>query len=196
MTDLRMNAYYYSFKPTGCLEVDLILSAVATAGKAFHHTEDWNDPMGNGQTPVQAIQDAAVMAAGCLGMWRDEMCADARRQPFFSFWIDGRNEHGTHLLSLPGSSIDDPEHCKDILSQVDEQEEGLAERIVCDAEAMGFEVNQAIVTIWKHEYDGGGPDGCDYFVYERVSWPLTVLLFGTPDEQRAKYEAGMAEDRQ
>jgi hypothetical protein len=188
-----MNAYFYSFQPTGVLEIDTILSAVATAGKAFHHTEEWNEPMGNGETPVQTIQDAAVLAAGCLGMWRDEMRADARREPFFSFYIDGRNEHGTHLLSVPGSSIDDLQHCKGILSQVDDQDEGLAERIVCDAEAMGFAINHAIVTIWKHESDGGGPEGYDYFTYERISWPLTVLLFGTPDEQEASHEAAASE---
>lgn len=142
------------------------------------------------------LEDMAYfMAAGGLIGHLQEMQRDAR-QPFFSFWIDGRNEHGTHLLSIPGSSIDDPQHCKDILSQVDDQDEGLAERIVRDAEAMGFETGHGIVTIWKHEYDGGGPEGYDYFTYERVSWPMTALLFGTPDEQRAKYEAGMAEDRQ
>jgi len=36
--DLRMEAYYYEFEPTGVLEIDLILSAVAHAGKVYHHT--------------------------------------------------------------------------------------------------------------------------------------------------------------
>ena len=68
-TELRMNAYYYSFQPTGVPEIDLILSAVATAGKAYHHTEYWNGPCHpqapfRGQTYVEFIQNAANDAAG------------------------------------------------------------------------------------------------------------------------------------
>lgn len=40
---LRMSAYYYSFDRTGCLPIDFILSAVASAGKGYHHTEGWGD---------------------------------------------------------------------------------------------------------------------------------------------------------
>lgn len=40
---MRLNAYYYSFEPTGVEEIDRILSAVACAGKAYHHTESWQD---------------------------------------------------------------------------------------------------------------------------------------------------------
>lgn len=40
---LRMNAYYYSFEPTGVYAIDKILSAVATAGKAFHSTSEWSE---------------------------------------------------------------------------------------------------------------------------------------------------------
>ena len=38
-----MNAYYYSFEPTGLECIDKILEAVARAGKGAHHTEDWED---------------------------------------------------------------------------------------------------------------------------------------------------------
>lgn len=63
MSELYMTAYYYSFDHTGCREVDEILSAVACAGKAFHHTEDWNlDAYGEGP-PVKCIQEAAKRAA-------------------------------------------------------------------------------------------------------------------------------------
>jgi len=59
--NLRMDAYYYGFDPTNVKEIDLILSAVACAGKLFHHTRDWNDevsPYGHheGQTPTEWIQ--------------------------------------------------------------------------------------------------------------------------------------------
>lgn len=40
---LRMDAYYYGFELTGVGIIDRILSAVASAGKAFHHTDDWTD---------------------------------------------------------------------------------------------------------------------------------------------------------
>lgn len=69
--DLRMDAYYYGFEPTGVREIDLILSAVACAGKAFHETADWrNDARPydghTGETPEQWIQNAASKAAEAL----------------------------------------------------------------------------------------------------------------------------------
>lgn len=65
----RMEAYYYSFAPTGVAAIDRILSAVACAGKAFHHTEQWNEDAGpygdhlRGPTPVLWIENAAEDAA-------------------------------------------------------------------------------------------------------------------------------------
>ena len=41
--DRQFAAYYYSFDPTGVEEIDMILAAIAWAGKAYHHTEWWND---------------------------------------------------------------------------------------------------------------------------------------------------------
>ena len=58
-----MNAYYYSFDETGVLIVDKILEAVARAGKAYHHTECWNDEGIAGGTPVEWIQQAADKCA-------------------------------------------------------------------------------------------------------------------------------------
>lgn len=77
---MRLNAYYYSFEPTGVEAIDRILSAIACAGKAFHLTEDWNDqvydldengqkipnpyePFLRGWTVVEWIQNAANDAA-------------------------------------------------------------------------------------------------------------------------------------
>ena len=65
---MRMDAYYYFFEKTGVDEIDLILSAVAHAGKAFHHTEYWQDeahsPEGHdGETAEAWIQNAANKAA-------------------------------------------------------------------------------------------------------------------------------------
>ncbi len=69
---MRMDAYYYGFKPTGVPEVDRILSAVACAGKAYHHTESWNEEAGYtpeghaGSLPVDWIQNAANDAAAAV----------------------------------------------------------------------------------------------------------------------------------
>ncbi len=70
---MRMDGYYYGFASTGVQEIDAILSAVACAGKAYHHTEDWNNQCDNyepdhfaGSTPVEWIQDAANRAASKL----------------------------------------------------------------------------------------------------------------------------------
>lgn len=66
--ELRMEAYYYSFEPTGVPEIDLILSAVACAGKAYHCTEAWEDETSpylghEGKNPIEWIQNAANKAA-------------------------------------------------------------------------------------------------------------------------------------
>lgn len=64
-----MEAYYYEFYPTGVDCIDKILSAVACAGKAFHHTQDWNEHIKvpyedhSGDTPIDWIQNAANEAA-------------------------------------------------------------------------------------------------------------------------------------
>lgn len=66
--DRRFDAYYYGFDPTGNEAIDLILMAVAYAGKLAHHTEDWTDRnhyLANyGHTPAEIIQRAANSAAG------------------------------------------------------------------------------------------------------------------------------------
>jgi hypothetical protein len=68
--ELRMEAYYYSFDKTGVREIDLILSAVACAGKAYHHTDQWTEectwPGHKGETPVEWVQNAANAAAAAL----------------------------------------------------------------------------------------------------------------------------------
>ena len=60
--DIRMNAYYFGFEGTGERAIDLILSAVAEAGKAYHHTEYWSDDE-DGPSYADRIQQAADAAA-------------------------------------------------------------------------------------------------------------------------------------
>ena len=80
---MKMQAYYYSFTPTGVEAIDRLLSAVAWAGKAYHHTDGWTDevydlnaagekvprpyePFLRGWTPAEWIQNAAVDAAAAF----------------------------------------------------------------------------------------------------------------------------------
>lgn len=69
---MRMDAYYFGFTPTGIEVVDRILSAVACAGKAYHHTESWTEPATpyedflRGATCAEWIQYAAADAASAL----------------------------------------------------------------------------------------------------------------------------------
>jgi len=69
---IRMDAYYYGFGLTGVAEIDVLLSAVACAGKAFHHTDSWGDECSpyherhRGNSPVDWIQNAAEDAAAKL----------------------------------------------------------------------------------------------------------------------------------
>ena len=67
MTDMQreqFSAYYYSFMATGEPGVDAVLRAVAKAGKAYHHTERWDDDYDeDGPTQVDLIQSAADKAA-------------------------------------------------------------------------------------------------------------------------------------
>lgn len=70
----RMNAYYYQFEETGSDPIDIILSAVACAGKAFHHTEEWSthevdipyESCHRGKTAIDWIQNAANDAAAVI----------------------------------------------------------------------------------------------------------------------------------
>lgn len=76
---MRLDAYYYGFEATGVAAVDVVLSAVACAGKAFHHTDRWTDDgLGpyedahRGATPRDWIQNAAIDAAAEMTRLREE----------------------------------------------------------------------------------------------------------------------------
>ena len=63
-TTRHMGAYYYGFEETGVPEIDRILCSVATAGKAYHHTENWCESRDEGGESYQGlIQRAANEAA-------------------------------------------------------------------------------------------------------------------------------------
>lgn len=58
----NLRAYYYAFASTGDPKIDLILAAVAAAGKGYHNTEFWSDD-DDGPSYIDLIQEAANRAA-------------------------------------------------------------------------------------------------------------------------------------
>lgn len=78
---LRMGAYYYGFDATGIREIDVILSAIASAGKAYHHTDSWTEKCNRyhdafrGETPVDWMQNAAADAATEITRLRSALTA-------------------------------------------------------------------------------------------------------------------------
>ena len=105
--DRRMNAYYYSFDPTGQPAIDAILSAVAHAGKGYHHTESWHDDgewsrWGEGRSVVDVIQAAANEAALALLDAAEESDAlRAERDALLAIIDDAR-----HALSADGPKVE------------------------------------------------------------------------------------------
>lgn len=72
MSKLKMRAYYHTFKETGEVGADRILSAVASAGKSAHHTADWGEEWDN-------IQNAAVETATEINALMDRL-AEAEKK--------------------------------------------------------------------------------------------------------------------
>ena len=74
-----MRAYYYEFESTGCDPIDKILSAVACAGKAFHHTNEWYEEVRRpyddhtGETPIDWIYNAAKEASEEIKKLREQL---------------------------------------------------------------------------------------------------------------------------
>lgn len=92
----RMDAYCYGFDPTGIEEIDAILSAVASAGKAYHHAESWNDD-DYGPSPASIIQAVADLAATALSA-KDAELAKAREalegsRIIISTWVEVTDPH-------------------------------------------------------------------------------------------------------
>lgn len=60
---LRFDSYYFGLAPTGVVEIDRILAAIALAGRASHHTDGWSENYFDGPSPAERICDAAEAAA-------------------------------------------------------------------------------------------------------------------------------------
>jgi len=111
----------------------------------------------------------------------NELLEDLRK-PFQNVFLDGRNEHGAHVLLLPGDSIG---HHDDIQSDLCDQSLNLAEKILDDAEAKGFRPGNSVTTLWHFDKGDFGEGGYrPYYEYAGISVPLTYAFFGLPEDQQ------------
>jgi hypothetical protein len=102
------------------------------------------------------------------------------QEAFFSLYMDGRNENGTHLVAMPGDRIGDSKFCERNL----DPREAQTEAIFLEAEKLGHKDGHCVVTIWRQ--DPATPDGEGYYwEFVRVSPVLTEAFFGNPDKQTA-----------
>ncbi len=128
--EMRMDAYYYGFKRTGEDCVDLILSAVACAGKAFHHTNQWSEddaePNGynerlRGSTMTDGIQNAAADAAKEIASLRTRLsAAEAERDQALNT-AEREQEHALRLernLATMRAERDEAERRLEALSSI------------------------------------------------------------------------------
>jgi hypothetical protein len=70
--------YYYEIAFTGVPEVDAVGFAVERAGKAYHHTRDWNEKDGNGRCVVDDIDDALKACAARIAALEAEVARVGR----------------------------------------------------------------------------------------------------------------------
>jgi len=103
---------------------------------------------------------------------------EALRGDWHGVFLDGRNEHGSHVLNLPQRSI-----------ELEQNSEGYflpdeAEAILLDAEAKGFRAgDHGVVLVFDRCTDEGW---FSHYEFKEVSPELTALLYGTPAEQDAR----------
>ena len=96
------------------------------------------------------------------------------RKPFVTAFMDGRNEHGTHLLIMPPSNVGGAQDSDDVLQSLKED----FERIFADAEILGHKQWHAIAITLRFIQDDHS-----HYEYEAVSPVLTAAFFGEPVTQ-------------
>jgi hypothetical protein len=154
---------------------------------ALHHVERMEAKLSAAPQPPTVSPDIVALtrerdqAREALAKELDAAKADLNSS-FFCVFLDGRNEHGSHVVEMPGSNIT-PDDAKDLVAVLNDQDLGFAEQIIKDAESLGHEVGHCVVTIWDLTHDPEWGVECEY---RRISPVLTNLMVGTPDEQRAR----------
>lgn len=106
----------------------------------------------------------------------DDFIRDALRSAWLTVYLDGRNEHGSHVIPMPGNHVADVASVELVLAEY-------AERIISEAEAAGHAIGDCIVTVWRRTQFGDHPaeSGYEYLGYHA---DLTAIMCGTPYEQR------------
>lgn len=116
------------------------------------------------------------------GIFRDRLTKGGWTCAF----LDGRNEHGCWVLSLSPSNLT-IEAEKQLWEDMDDQDTEFAENVMKSAESHGFEAGMCVVLNVYFEDNGTAYD-------PQFDEELTVLFYGTPDEQRAAI-AALGEDQ-
>lgn len=104
------------------------------------------------------------------------------RRPWMTVYLDGRNEHGSHVLPMPGDNMADPPDENRLRED--------AEQIISEAEAAGHVIGDCVVTTWHWvTYDGPDDAGWEYQSYHA---DLTAIFCGTPYEQRQQRDSALS----
>jgi hypothetical protein len=112
---------------------------------------------------------------------------EALRSAWAVVFLYGRNEHGSHVLPMPGTMLTNDEKIEVALGEY-------AEQILTEAEAVGHAVGHCVVTTWRWTEYGDNSDGSGW-EYVRYCPTLTAILCGTPEEQSAALSStGKTED--
>lgn len=107
----------------------------------------------------------------------DDYTKQELRRPWMVVFLDGRNEHGSHVLPMAGSTMEDAPDEKRLHED--------AEQIISEAEAAGHAIGDCVVTTWRWVDYG---DGCMGWEYGSYHADLTAIFCGTPYEQRQERE--------
>ena len=115
-------------------------------------------------------------------MTKYDKIKEAIRKPWLSVFMDGRNEYGTHLISMsPDNLCLTEEGYEELLDSYGND----VEQIFKDAEKLGYTEGCVIVVECKTiKYN----DDNHYFELIRVDDELTQLIFGSAEEQKQKLD--------
>ncbi len=131
---------------------------------------------------IQEATDAIKTALNAA----DELAAlkQALKTPYISLYLDGRNDHGTHVLDgAGGCSIQRGDL---ILEELDPRGE-VAERIFKEAVASGHGAGHMVVARWRFvPGEGDGFSDTGYFEFECIDDLLTSVLHGSAEQQAAE----------
>ena len=139
--------------------------------------QKWADPWHPSGCGVRQQKYYLISADAAISAHTKALQEELQR-PFAAVFLDGRNEHGSHVLPMPGDNLGHLyEQAVDLLN---DQSIGYAERIVSEAETLGHGIGHCVITAWRVCSDGEvGP----WLELVGVSTTLTALFFGGPQRQ-------------